>query len=232
MVDSAIENGIYAIIDWHSHEAEQHQAEAISFFTRMAERYAEYPNVIYEIYNEPAAGCDRDAQPDVWSRSIKPYAEAVVAAIRAVDPDNLIIVGTACYSQNVDQAARDPIVGGGNLAYTFHFYGSDVYHQDSLRGLVTEARSHDGGIPIFVTEWGVSEATGDGEFNRDLVDVWVQFMKDNQLSHANWSIIDKPETSAALVGDGMVTTVNTQGNWSDSDLSDSGRYVRELIRNW
>ncbi|MBQ4796798.1 cellulase family glycosylhydrolase, partial [Pectobacterium versatile] len=104
---------MYVIIDWHSHSAENNRSEAIRFFQDMARKYGNKPNVIYEIYNEPLQVS--------WSNTIKPYAEAVISAIRAIDPDNLIIVGTPSWSQNVDEASRDPI-NGKNIAYTLHFY--------------------------------------------------------------------------------------------------------------
>jgi uncharacterized protein YbaR (Trm112 family) len=97
---------------WHTEKAVDQRASSVAFYTEMATAYGAYPNVIWEPYNEPNGF--------QWDQ-IKPYHQAVVDAVRKVDPDNLIVLGTPNWSQYVNIAAADP-VAGSNLLYTLHWY--------------------------------------------------------------------------------------------------------------
>ena len=212
LVDAAIARGIYVIVDWHAHEPEA--AAAGDFFAWLAERYGHHPNLIYETYNEPL-------REHSWAGTVKPYHMAVIPRIRALDPDNLIIAGTPTWSQDVDVAARDPLPFS-NVAYTLHFYAGT--HGEELRQRARAALA--AGAALMVTEWGASEANGNGVLAEAETRRWWRFMEDNQLSYLAWSISDKPETSAALR-----PGANRRGAWTEAMLSPSGALIRSHLRH-
>lgn len=212
VIDAAIANGIYVIIDWHDHHGENHLQEAKAFFAEVAQRYGDKPHVIYEPYNEPLKVS--------WSKVLKPYFQEIIDTIRHYDPDNIIVCGTPNWSQDVEDAAADPIAEK-NVAYVLHFYAST--HKEKLRAKARKALNM--GIALMVTEFGTTEATGDGFIDEAEMKTWWTFMDEFKLSWCNWSVADKKENASILV---YKTSVS---GWTSDQLTYSGKIIRnELIQ--
>lgn len=210
VVDAAIENNVYAIIDWHSHNLRLEEAK--DFFTRMATRYKGVPNVIYEIFNEPVE--------DSWSQ-LKEYSIEVIKAIRAVEPDAVILVGCPHWDQDIHLAADDPITGYKNIMYTLHFYANT--HGQWLRDRGDYALSK--GLPVFVSECAGMEASGDGPLSPEEWQNWLDWMQKHSISWVAWSVSDKDETCSMLY-----PTASSEGNWKDPDMKEWGHMVRNDLK--
>ena len=210
-MDAAIANDMYVIIDWHilsDGDPLVHLSEAQAFFRETSARYADSPAVLYEICNEPNGNV-------TWKGSIKPYAEKVVATIRANAPESVILIGSGTWSQDLQDPAADP-VAGTNLMYTCHFYAGT--HGEWLRQRIRDAQKR--GIAVFVSEWGVSRADGSGGVFLQESQEWLDFLHENGISWANWSLCDKSETSAALRPGTPAGRA-----WTDADLTPAGKFV-------
>ncbi len=214
-VEYATNQGMYVIVDWHilsDGNPNQHTAEAIDFFAEMSKEFSGHDNVIYEICNEPNGGTS-------WGE-IKSYAQQVIPVIRANAPDAVILVGTPNWSQYVNEAAADPITGYDNIMYTLHFYAAT--HKDDLRNTMTAAIN--AGLPVFVSEYGICDASGNGGIDEAQANAWVRVMNEYKVSYVAWNISNKNETSAILK-----SSVGKTSGFAEEDLSDSGRWLYHML---
>ena len=211
VINQAIIDGIYVIIDWHSHNIKLNEAN--EFFKEMATQYGKYPNIIYELFNEP----DYETWPEV-----KKYSTELISTIRAIDSNNIILVGSPHWDQDVNLPAEDPITGYKNLMYTMHFYAGT--HKQILRDRTDAAIEK--GLPVFVSESAGMQATGDGPIDYVEWNKWIKWMEIKKLSWITWSVSDKDETCSVLN-----KSASDFGGWKTDDLKESGIKTRELLRS-
>lgn len=214
-VDICIKLDMYVIIDWHvlnPGDPSKYTNEAKSFFETVSKRYAKYPNVIYEICNEPNGGAS-------WSGNIKPYAEKIIPVIRKNAPNSVIIVGTPTWSQEIDKPLSDPL-NYKNVMYAFHFYAAT---HAGLRSNVENCVAQ--GLPVFVSEFGTCDASGGGANDFNETQKWLSYFDKQGISYCNWSICNKDETCSVLR-----PGTSANGNWSESDLTENGKWIRNWFR--
>ena len=209
VIEESIKDGVYVIIDWHAHD--MYTDKAAEFFGKMSAKYGKYPNVIYELFNEPVE--------DSWE-SLKQYATTVIKAIRANDPDNIILMGCPHWDQDIDKVAASPIEGVSNVMYTVHFYAATnkQYLRDRMQKAV------EGGLAVLVSECAGMEASGDGPLNEEEYDKWVDLMERLKISWVNWSLSDKNETCSMLL-----PRAKADGNWTDDVIKPWGKLVRKTL---
>ena len=214
-VKLAKKHKMYVIVDWHilsDGNPNSHKKEAKAFFREMSRKFKGYNNVIYEICNEPNNGTS-------W-KEIKSYAKSVISTIRENDKKAVIVVGTPTWSQDVDQAAADQIKGE-NLMYALHFYAAT--HKADLRNKMTAAINK--GLPVFVTEYGICDASGNGAIDKEEANRWVQTMDEYGVSYIAWNLSNKQESSSIIK-----SSCSKVSGFKKSELSDEGRWLYHLLR--
>lgn len=215
-VDYAAQLGMYVIVDWHvlnERYPGTYKEEAKRFFDEMSKQFAGNGNVIYEICNEPNSGPS-------WN-DIKSYANEIIPVIRANDPDSVIIVGTPTWSQDIDQAAASPLEFE-NVMYALHFYAAT--HTDWLRSKMESCINS--GLPVFVSEFGICDASGNGRVDIGQANAWYDMMKRYNVSYMCWNLANKNETSS-IINSGCSKLYG----WEDGDLGEQGKWVRDKFKS-
>lgn len=212
-VKMATDLGMYVIVDWHilsDGNPNTHVKEAKAFFKKMSKKFKKNKNVIYEICNEPNGGT-------TW-KDIKKYAQKVIPVIRNNSPKAIIVVGTPTWSQDVDIAAKSPIKKYKNLVYSLHFYSGT--HKAELRKKAKEAL--EAKLPILVTEFGITDASGNGNVNKKEANTWIKFLRKNKVGFCIWNLSNKDESCALIQAN-----CNKTNGWSAKNLTVQGKWYKK-----
>lgn len=215
-IEYATEADLYVVVDWHTLTDKSpwwNMEDATALFGRLSERFKDNVNVIYEICNEPNGDT-------TWS-TVKGYANEIIPVIRANDPDAVIVTGTPTWSQDVEAAAADPL-DFDNVLYSLHFYAAT--HQQDLRDRLK--RAVEGGLPVFVTEFGICEASGDGTIDYESADAWVQLMDELDVSYICWNLSNKDEKAALIK-----KSCDKRDGFTVDDLTKEGRWLVQTLRS-
>ncbi len=118
------------------------------FWSQIAPYFKDAPNVLFEIYNEPA-----DISTADWINS----STHLVDLIRSLGITQPLIVGGVEYSKDLSWVLDSPI-DDDNLVYASHIYPAHSSQSwDHWFGAVAER------YPVLITEWGYLDAkTVDG----------------------------------------------------------------------
>lgn len=215
-ISYATAQDMYVIVDWHilhDQDPNVHKEDSIAFFQEISEEYADYTNIIYEICNEPNGYA-------TWE-SVKSYAEEVIPVIRENDEDAVILVGSPTWSQDIDKAAANPLEFD-NIMYTLHFYAAT--HKDDLRSRLKTCV--DGGLPVFISEFGTCDASGNGTNDFDQTSAWMELIEEYNLSFFSWNLSNKAESSSLIS-----SSCSKTADWTEDELSESGKWLRNYMKN-
>ena len=215
-VELCREQDMYALIDWHilsDGDPNRYLDEAKLFFAETAEKYRDYDNVLYEICNEPN-GVD-------WP-TVKSYAEQIIPVIREKDPDSVVIVGNPDWSKDLYSVAADPLAFD-NVLYTLHFYSAT--HGQEFRDMTEELSEE--GLPIFVSEYGVTASTGGHPRDLESADAWIELLEKENISYCMWAFSTSPEACSAVR-----SSVLKYSGYTRDDYSPTGLWLLETLAKY
>lgn len=223
LVNEATERGMYALVDWHQltpGDPNYNLARAKTFFTEIANTFKDYNNIIYDVANEP------NGDNTTWP-VIKTYADQIIPVIRSIDSDAVVLVGTHAWSsmgismgRNAQDIVSNPL-SFPNVMYTFHFYAKS--HGTQYLNELSWAADR---LPVFVSEFGSQEASGDGPNDFVMTQRYIDLMRQKKISWTNWNYSDDPLSGAV-----WKTGISQNGPWTTGNLKEAGLWIRDKIMN-
>ncbi len=215
-INICLELGLYVIVDWHvlnPGDPNAYTEEAKAFFEEIATMYNEYPNMIYELCNEPNGNTVN------WNDDIYPYCVEVLDILRPIDDNAIVIAGTANWSQDIN-LVQSKMIDDPNVMYALHFYSAT--HKDWLYDRVVSC--YNMGIPVFVSEFGCCAASGDEVYDLESCGKWLDMLDSYNISYMNWALANKDELCCAINPD-----CDALSGWTDDMLTEGGLFIKNRL---
>jgi endoglucanase len=183
------EAGLYVILDLHCapggqtgtniddswgypwiYDDPQAQQLTIDIWKRIAAHYRDSTTVLgYDLLNEPIP---HYPQLQVYNKDLEPLYRKIVAGVREVDPNHIVILGGAQWDTNFE-VCGPPF--DGNVMYNLHKYWMRPEKEAVQPYIDFRERYH---VPIWMSESGENTDTWVGQF--------VQVLEQNQIGWAFW----------------------------------------------
>lgn len=210
IIDDAISLDMYVIvIFWSgSNLTDNVQNEAIDYFTQIASRYNDVPNLIYEIANEPS---------NTWDE-IKSYANVLIDTIRGISSNSLIISPVRGNCGFFDYVIES-LLEHDNVMYAAHIYLGGQGLGGNAQSMSTAALN---GVPIFVSEW--SSAIDNTDPNPEATDKFIALMDRYNLS-STFFVLNDAHGPLNLVKQNM-----WDETLDDNTLTETGLYAKRFFK--
>lgn len=200
--------GAYALLDLQWLDADRERgagnrvpplpdADSPAFWRKLAARYRDAHGVLFDVFNEPhdpmpddpypALTLDGRPAPRVTWAEWRPWAEALVDAVRAEKPDALCFVSGADWGYDLRGAPIDR----DNIVYSTHVYRARGDEWEQCFGAAARV------LPVFAGEWGGS-AQDLGWGTR-----LAEYLDELEIGWTAWSWRDRPHLQRAGVVTGF-----------------------------
>ncbi len=221
-VDYVTQKGMNVIVDYHQIDDTDDTAttrtsavDATQFWQFMAAKFKDYPNVIYEAFNEPID------MGQSWAQ-LKPRVQQWIDTIRAAAPDNIIIVPSPIWCQQPGSAASDP-PNGANLMYTAHVYPGNW--KDTFKSQVETATAV---APVFFTEWGYSRTGSDTNLVASSASWGTDFKAIVDANGGSWTAwVTDNSWQPAMFSDASISRLNEFGTLTKDWLTE--KYTSDWV---
>lgn len=225
IIGYCVELGLYVLIDWHvlgngttgpngtQKPANGEESLAVDyakeFFEYFSEKYADTPNVMYELANEPYQSTNEE---------IVAFVEEIAPIIRKYVADPVMICNTGMSQDVAGLYTEFSNAGITDVFISAHTYGSDKssnYEQLWKNN-----------YPLFMTEWGAEFVSGGQDNVSDDVETiaknLLKWHHESGVPGLIWKFTDQNQSTAILKNTGNINENKYADGFSDNDLSELG----------